>query len=595
MPVLLAGALSATPERWIGLPPGQQRLACQSVWLVAAACAFAALPWSESHSATGFSIPGFRFDSAGSLFLIVFATIGCCAERWVRPGGRLPLASAAACLAALADHPASLMVTGSTALMLALPGRRNAAAGCLRALLFAAACAPGPLPASSPWMAVMAALLCATGEGRRTPDCAVAPLLEAGCGVLVLCRALLRPETIATPGMTALLLGGGMCLALCRIAIALTTPRGSRAIAGLAMLPVALAIMALGLLMLAMTEGSILTAHAAASVLTLDLITLWPIAAAFLCAGGLVTEGAGSDHLGRLGGLILFAPRLSGLLAVALLALTLLPPTGGFSVLWLLVETALGLLPDGFTAALPSLTFLLGLGVIVALSGLAVLRLTALLLLGSARSPRMAACPDATWIALFPVLGTLLFACLTACVPGGVLRLTTPFLTRLTGGETDAPRPPLFTLVGPDGLSSWMPLGVTVLLLLILLAIRLLQEQAIRARRSSTPARRDILPGITAGETVPWLGGLPTREPHLPFGEPLIWSGLDMAPSSLKAVLFPVRTLPFWRRAGLRHRTGRTLRRLRTLIALATPLADYGAALVLVLAALALCLTVLPS
>ncbi|AQS84192.1 MAG: hypothetical protein ABF876_04655 [Acetobacter aceti] len=591
MPVILASLLSVTAERWIGLPPGQQRLACQGMWLIAALGALFVLPWSAADARS--VLPVFTLDPLGCLFLMVFVLLGCCAERWIRPGGRLPLACAVASLAAFATDAVALMVTGCLALVLALPERQKASAGCLRILLFAAGCAPGPVHGAE-WMAIVAALACAAGAGRRQADFAVAPMLEAGCGLLLLCRVLLRPDSIVTPAMTATLVAGGMTLAFVRVFSALTTRKSSVATMGLAGLPAALSITSLGLLSLASNSGSALTAHVAAGTLVLQLVTLWPVAIAFLRTGGLVSEGAGSDHLGRLGGLILFAPRLAGLFAATLLVLTFLPPAGGFTILWLQVETALGLLPDGFTAALPSLAFLLALGALVALTGLSALRLAGLLLLGGARSPRMAACPDAIWPALAPAMGALLFAIVTGLAPGGVLRLAEPVLQQLTGASRLTPQP-VFTLVAPDGLSSWMPCGVTALLLMVVVIIRLVQQQALRSRTGALTLKREILPDIHTGETTPWLGGLTTRAPWLPFGEPLIWPGVDMAPSLLRSVLFPQGRLRFMSRLRMLRYGARCLCRLRRMLRTAAPFADHATAVVLVLVALGISLSALMS
>jgi formate hydrogenlyase subunit 3/multisubunit Na+/H+ antiporter MnhD subunit len=559
------------------------------MWLIAAMVALFVLPWSAGVMSS--VLPFFTPDPLGCLFLVVFAILGCCSERWIRPGGRLPLACASACLVAFASDTAALMVTGCLALILAFPERQKASAGCLRTLLFAAACAPGSASGVE-WMAIAAALACTAGAGRRQPDFAVAPMLEAGCGLLLLCRVLLRPDSVITPVMTATLIVGGMMLAFGRVLSTLTTRKGSIATVGLAGLPAALSISSLGLLLLAGASGSALTAHVAASALVLGLVILWPVSIAFLRTGGLIAEGAGSDQLGRLGGLILFAPRLAGLFAATLLILTFLPPASGFTILWLLVETALGLLPDGFAAALPSLAFLLALGVLVALTGLAALRLAALLLLGSARSPRMAACPDAVWPTLLPVSGSVLFAVVAGLVPGGVLRLAEPVLHQLTGEARPTPQP-FFTLVAPDGLSSWMPVGVTALLLLIVLIIRLAQQETLRSRGRAPTLKREILPDIHTGETTPWLGGLTARAPWLPFGEPLIWSGVDMVPSALRAVLFPQGRRRIMSRSLILRSGARCLHRLRRMLLKTAPFADHATAVVLVLAALGVSLSAL--
>lgn len=528
------------------------------------------------------------------------AATGCCAERWTRPGGRLPLAAAAACLAALASTPLTLAVTGGAALMLALPDRQNASRGCLRALLFTAACSPGQV-----WLAELAAFACCCAEGRRRTDFTVAPLIEAACGILVLCRTVLRPDSVVSPAMTVVLLAGSAGLLLLRLLRVMVTPRLSDMMAGLALLPAWLTLIALGLQMLATLNGSALAAHTASDALALTLVTLWPVAAAFLHTGGLVTQGAGSDRLARLGGLVLFAPRLAALLAAALAVLVLLPPAGGFSVLWLLVETILGLLPEGFAAVLPLLLLLCGLGVAVALGCLAALRMAALLFLGNARSPRMAACQDCSGKALFPAVAAFGLAVFAALVPGGVLRLASRALAQLPG-SVSAPGGPLFTLVAPDGLSVWTPAGVTLLLAGLLLVVRLL---VVRAGRAPVPAPRDvpsgILPGVSVGETNPWLGGLVTRTPLLPFGEPHIWSGADMAASAAREILLPEswRTRPLFfgeKRFPPRRVTRFLLRFLRGTLRfgngrMTRDQAEYGVAVVLLLAAILLCvMTVMP-
>lgn len=581
MPLVLACLLSVTPERWVGFPPGQQRLASQGLWLVSALCALGGMLWSGQG---GDIIPGFTADPLGCLFFFAFAIIGFCAERGGRFHSRMPLAAVSACLAALSTHPLALSGTGSAALVLAFSGRQSAAAGCLRTLLFAAACFP-----ASFWTAIVAAFVCCTGEGRRRADFAQAPLLEAGCGLLVLCRTFLRPDCLVTPVMMATLLVGGVLLSLGRLAIVLTTSRASAAMVGLAILPASFAIISVGLIAYAQAADSALTAHCAAAVLALDIVIFWPVAAGFLCTGAWVAEGVGTDRLGRLGGLLLFAPRLAAFLAVALFLLTCMPPGPGFSILWLLVEATLGLLADGFAAALPALVFLFGVGAIIALTALAALRFAALLLLGSARSPRMAACSDVNWKSLWPVAGTLGLVGLANCLPGGLLRLVEPALESLSGTKVEVARQPWFTLAAPDGLSSWMPVGLVGMLAVVLGIVWLLKAKLLSGQSIVASPAREILPSVHVGETMPWLGGLTTRTQQLPFGDPLIWSGLDMAPTAIRAMLLP---------AGSRSKTGcrrvawlfrKILKRLRHMIASSSEGADYGAAAVLALAACALC------
>ncbi|GBQ29075.1 hypothetical protein AA0472_2901 [Acetobacter estunensis NRIC 0472] len=544
--------------------------------MLGALLALGLLPWSGSPARS--QLPGLAFNTVQAIFFFAFAMTGLCAENPAVPGRRISLSCGAACLAALADQPFVLMGSGCCALLLTLSDRRGGARGMVRAFFFAAACGAS-VSGKGDGLMLIATLACLLSEARAAPEFTLAPLMDAGCGLLLLIRTQVVTAPLGQSGAAFVLLALGIGLAALRLWRALATPEFGQAVTGLAMLPALIGAMTLALFGLAHDSGSTLTAHAAQTALILDFVVLWPAAAAFLAASALVREGAGSDRLNAMGGMIGLAPRLAAMFAVTLAGLLLLPPTGGFVVLWMLVESALGLLPDGFTAALPSLAFLLALGLVVALVALVVLRLGMLVLMGGARRSRMAVCPDASWFALMPVALAAGCSFFLSLVPGLVRWLAA---ASVEGKE----KPSIFALGAPDGLSFLLPSGFMTLLFVLIGAVRLVQVRH-ETRLAHTTAVRPSPFGSHEKEAAsPWLGGLVVCSPVSPFGEPLLWPGADLVVSILRTV-FRLERLPKWRKEGRWMPGSRHLwRRIRRIWGDGT----QASGIVLALVAVVLCL-----
>ncbi|NHO33078.1 hypothetical protein [Acetobacter fallax] len=466
-------------------------------------------------------------QTVGTVFLFSFAMTGLLVNARSQSGWRVSLACAAACFAALAVHPLLLATAGAAAQLLVLPSRQRLSAGCLRMLLFVSGCAPG-----GEWAACIAALTAGCAASRGRGALALAPSVEMGCSLLILIRCCLQSQVIPARQMAFVLLVGGVTLGFGRALKALSTRYASSAFASIFAASHALAVIASGLFLLASAADSPLCGQAALSAFVLDLLCVWPVAVALLHIGDLTVAGGGSDRLNRLGGLILFAPRLAALFAVVACAYLLLPPTGGFSVLWLLAETALGLLPEGYAPALPSIVLLASLGAIVALFSLAVLRLVMLVMLGGPRTPRMAGCTDITEGTIQPILVCLVVTAVTSCVPGLIARLTPRLMGfSLTSNEMSVNVLTAITLVGPDGLSSWTPIAVMLMLLVVAVIVIILRQ---RARVSLPKSAHIVFSDVTPSEETLWSDGLRTRSSWLPFGEPLLWPGSDAVAAILK-------------------------------------------------------------
>ncbi|MFT8777861.1 MAG: hypothetical protein ABF893_14595, partial [Gluconacetobacter liquefaciens] len=93
-----------------------------------------------------------------------------------------------------------------------------------------------------------------------------------------------------------------------------------------------------------------------------------------------IAEAAGSLGLARVGGLAALMPKASAMLALALAGMCALPPSGGFAVAWLLVQSLLALpRAEGLAGAMPLLAVLAGVGLVCGLLILVAVRLLACL------------------------------------------------------------------------------------------------------------------------------------------------------------------------------------------------------------------------
>ncbi|GEN62033.1 hypothetical protein [Acetobacter oeni] len=577
--IVSACGLAVAPSSWVRLSPEQLSLAARICWGLVALTALISLAWTTAPGAD--FVLGLRTGAQEAIFLFPFAMTGLFIEvSDDRFGRRVTFACAMASLGALSVEPWLLAMTGAGAQMLLFSSRQSLFGSGLRSLLFVASCAPG-----TGWIACIPALVsgCAAAPGRGA--FALAPSLEMGCSLLVLSRNGLHTQNTSIRQMAGLLLVGGVILGITRATDALFTRRASTAFGGIFALTHVLAVIASGLYLLAIAADSPLSAHAALSAFVVDLICVWPVAIALLYLGDHVVRSGGSDRLSLLGGLGLFAPRLTGAFAVAMCVMALLPPAAGFSVLWLVVTTALALLPEGYAPALPSITFLAGFGVVVTLFCLAILRLVILVVFGVPRSPRMAASTDVSMSVMQPVLICLFISGIMSVFPGMVTFQATgigaPFHDEHSTIVTSSS---FVTLVGPDGLSSWTPIAVTFMLAAIAVPVVLLRRRTPRQPLPSSLPRK-IFPDVSATGEMPWSGGLKWRSSCLPFGEPLLWPGTDMASAILKQAVPALPAFISNARSYIRKTLFLTPRLLRFVLCRIHTIETHGLAVVLLIIA----------
>lgn len=227
-----------------------------------------------------------------------------------------------------------------------------------------------------------------------------------------------------------------------------------------------------------------------------------------------MAEAAGSLGLARVGGLAALMPKASAMLALALAGVCALPPSGGFAVAWLLVQSLLALpRAEGLAGAMPLLAVLAGVGLVCGLLILAAVRLLACLVLGRPRTPRAAGATD-------PASGRM--AVPAACLGGAVGVVLVPgvwlWLTRgagwaaagLKGPIPSGARPDWLALAAPGGGGVLYPAGIVALLAL---------------------AGALVLALSRLGNTVPsrpapaWMEGAPPSPPWMPFGDPVAQAG----------------------------------------------------------------------
>lgn len=207
-----------------------------------------------------------------------------------------------------------------------------------------------------------------------------------------------------------------------------------------------------------------------------------------------VETGAGTQALGRLGGLVQ-RMRLTAIGALAgALAVAVLPPGAGFAASWLLLQAAVTL-PRGGGADwwLLGLVAAAALALSGALLGFAMLRVVGVALLGRPRSPRAAAAEEVAPAGRWLILGLAMAVLGCGLLPGTVLALAAPAV-RLSGG-----------ILPELGLAGIAPLGLVLLVGLGVAAVAL----AVRAR---SPAGHRVAPA--------WEGGQGPAPAWLPFGDP---------------------------------------------------------------------------
>lgn len=237
---------------------------------------------------------------------------------------------------------------------------------------------------------------------------------------------------------------------------------------------------------------------------------------AMLCAGA-IHQGAATRHLCRLGGTIHTMPVCTVCLLAGLLGLAAMPPGPGFAVAWLLFQALLAetqAVGPAFQAVLVIVAAALGLG--MALSIAALVRLVGVVCLGRPRTPRTAAAKTLSRGAATPLLCLAGASAMFGIFVGLVLRvLANPAIREILGTGL-GPRASLLGVAVVPGGRGYAALPVAVLLALAWGA-------AVWLRRRLQPADRRTAPA--------WEGGFAASPPWLPFGEPLTQtSGMGFTP-----------------------------------------------------------------
>jgi NADH:ubiquinone oxidoreductase subunit 5 (subunit L)/multisubunit Na+/H+ antiporter MnhA subunit len=177
-------------------------------------------------------------------------------------------------------------------------------------------------------------------------------------------------------------------------------------------------------------------------------------------AAGSVLHGTGARDMERLGGLMRRMPWTAGALMFGAVAIAALPPLNGFVSKWLmylaLVESGLA----GHDSRSLTALFAVGaLALIGALSAMAFVRLTGVVLLGSPRSPAAEDAHESSPWMLAPMY-VLVFLCLVmAVVPNTVVRVMPQVFEQVLVGTSGQARTALAPSAAPLGtvgsLNAW--------------------------------------------------------------------------------------------------------------------------------------------
>lgn len=486
--------------------------------------------------------PGLALDGLAAFVLLVLLP-GVAAWLAVAARPALPLAvSGAAVLAVLAADAGTLglavLVAGLAA---AWPGRARgiawAAAGVVAALAVALAAGDGRFavlraqPAEGAALGLMLVLVLGAGIGLAARaewgNGGPGGTVLATLGLYLLARLGLDLAGPVAGGWAApLLLAGAAGVAWGGVAAVRAEGLGGVA-AAVGLVRSALVALGLGLALAARAgDDGPAAALALGAALVLLAVLGWAQALWALVAQGL-TQGAGTEALGRLGGL---GRRMRFTLAGALAAgwtVALLPPGGGFAGLWLMLRAAVTL-PRGGGAAEWAMAALvvLALGAAAGLLGFAVLRVLGVAFLGRPRGPRAAAAEEVAPRLRWAMLGFALVLGLCGLLPGLLLRLAAPAVAPLAGAAPPG---------GMLGVMGYAPLGLALLLALAAVAVALVVKAA-------SPSGHRVAPG--------WEGGAPPPA-WLPFGDPATQPGASgFAESLLRHVPWPAWRWPGWGRAA---------------------------------------------
>ena len=243
-----------------------------------------------------------------------------------------------------------------------------------------------------------------------------------------------------------------------------------------------------------------------------------------------VAAGAGTARLSSLGDLGRLMPATAAALAAALLALSALPPSLGFTSLWLSFQSILSApRTGGLATQLPLALIAAGLALSAAVATAASVRVVGIAILGRPRTPLGAGAGEGRSLVRTVMLGMAAVSVLGGLLPGSLLWvLAEPAIDALAGSATAAPSLlpasgfyPMLSLVALVGVAT---VGVVMV-----------------GRRKAGVAK-------PAGV---WTGGL-TPPVGLPFGEPNAQSAGEGFLPVLPAVGWSALRLPGTRVARVR-------------------------------------------
>lgn len=372
-----------------------------------------------------------------------------------------------------------------------------------------------PLPTLLAASALMGLSLRPLSGARHGASAGVAHLAGLVTGLCLAVRMLVGWPMVPVGAMWGGgLIVAGLVLALAGCWRALDARDAGRVVAGMLNGWGGLALLLVGLVVTGRADDLPLLALGAFRAL---MLLTGGVGLAFLAATLIlaqIAEAAGALGLSRVGGLAALMPKTSAMLALALAGTCALPPSGGFAVAWLLVQSLLALpRAEGLAGAMPLLAALAGVGLVCGLLILAAVRLLACLVLGRPRTPRAAGATDPVSVRLAVPAACLGGAVGMVLVPGFWLWLTRGAGWAAAGLGTTIPsgaRPDWLALAAPGGGGVLYPLGIVVLLALAGVVVLALSR----------------LGGTVASRPVPaWTEGAPPSPPWMPFGEPVAQAG----------------------------------------------------------------------
>ncbi|GAB6966506.1 hypothetical protein JCM25156A_05430 [Komagataeibacter kakiaceti JCM 25156] len=355
---------------------------------------------------------------------------------------------------------------------------------------------------------------------------------------------LLADERVADIRWGGLLIGAGCVLYGTAAWRSLCAMDVRRVMSGLMAGTGALVVVIAGLMVLARADDLPGMAICASRTLLLVAGSL-PVWVFMARAMAVMEHEAGPLVLGRLGGLGMLMPRLSGVFALGLLAESGLPPLLGFSIIWMLAHL-LAAMPHagGLAGDLPLLLALGALGAGWAIRMLALVRIVAVMLCGRPRTPRCAGARDPRSREMAGVMLASLPFVLVSIWPGYWLGLLENAAPRMAAGPWPGIR--AIMLAAPDGAAVLHPARLCLL---------------VAGTGAMVAVLRRILRPRPARQVASWQQGAPAVPPWMVFGDPLTQVGpgnpprmvLDMmmaAPRRLRLARAQARMLRRWGREG---------------------------------------------